>query len=212
MRSKTTTLTLESALLEVENRRQLDNYLKNLTSKEVPSFFEAYFFWLDKVQKMSTAELQQKIGIERSYLGHLRAGSKHPGRNKVIALCLAAELSVEETQHALLSTLYARNRRDAILHCIEKRLGVNESNDLLDDYHSPPYMPMTRRLADDPKLSGSGQADHSTWICSRGAGLPRKYPWAPRQPTCRRSSSCSLVSTPSQSVRRCRALAIPTTA
>jgi hypothetical protein len=28
LRSKTTTLTLESALLEVENRRQLDNYLK----------------------------------------------------------------------------------------------------------------------------------------------------------------------------------------
>lgn len=71
MRCKTTTQTLESALLEVENRRQLDNYLKNLTSKEVPSFFETYFFWLDKVQKMSTAELQQKIGIERSYLGHL---------------------------------------------------------------------------------------------------------------------------------------------
>ena len=42
---------------------------------------------------------------------------------------------MEETQHALLSTLYARNRRDAILHCIEKRLGVNEANDLLDDYH-----------------------------------------------------------------------------
>ena len=84
---------------------------------------------------MSTAELQQKIGIERSYLGHLRAGSKHPGRNKVIVLCLAAELSVEETQHALLSTLYARNHRDAILlHCIEKRLGVNEANDLLDDH------------------------------------------------------------------------------
>ena len=126
MRSKTTTQTLESALLGWKTAGSWTTTSKN-------------FFWLDKVQKMSTAELQQKIGIERSYLGHLRAGSKHPGRNKVIALCLAAELSVDETQHALLaagrSTLYARNRRDAILlHCIEKHLGVNEANDLLDDY------------------------------------------------------------------------------
>lgn len=139
MRSKTTTQTLEDALLEVGNRRQLDSYLKNLAPKEAPASFEAYYFRLDKVKKMTTAELQRKSGIERSYLGHLREDAKHPGRNKVIALCLAAELSVDETQHALLaagrSTLYARNRRDAILlHCIEKHLGVNEANDLLDDY------------------------------------------------------------------------------
>lgn len=139
MSSKTTTQTLEDALLEVGNRRQLDSYLKNLSPKEAPTSFEAYYFRLDKVKKMTTAELQRKSGIERSYLGHLRKNAKHPGRNKVIALCLAAELSVDETQHALLaagrSTLYARNRRDAILlHCIEKHLGVNEANDLLDDY------------------------------------------------------------------------------
>lgn len=54
---------------------------------------------------------------------------------------------MEETQHALLSTLYARNRRDAILlHCIEKRLGVNEANDLLDDDH------LATLHADDEKV------------------------------------------------------------
>ena len=64
-------------------------------------------------------------------------GSKRPGRDKILALCIAAGLDLKETKRALESAgeapLYSRNKRDAIiLYAINNRLDIIGLNDLLE--------------------------------------------------------------------------------
>lgn len=63
-------------------------------------------------------------------------GTKTPGRDKVIALCLSLSLSLEDTQRALMladaGALYIRRKRDSILiFSLQKGLSVMDTNILL---------------------------------------------------------------------------------
>lgn len=86
---------------------------------------------------MTPAQLIESAQIQRNYGYQILNGTKNPGRNKVIALCLALSLSYEEVQRALTiakeGILYPKNSRDSVLiFCINKRMSVMETNELLD--------------------------------------------------------------------------------
>lgn len=62
-----------------------------------------------------------------------------PGRDRIFALCLAAGLSLDETQRCMKlaghAPLYVKNRRDAILmFSINTRMNVMQTEELLDEY------------------------------------------------------------------------------
>lgn len=66
-----------------------------------------------------------------------------PGRDRILALCLALSLSFEETQRALTlantGALYARRIRDSILiFALQKNLSVLDANILLSEYSEEP--------------------------------------------------------------------------
>ena len=63
-------------------------------------------------------------------------GSKNPGREKVLALCIAAGMNYEETQRALtlanLGKLYPRRKEDSIvIFALEHKLSILQTNELL---------------------------------------------------------------------------------
>ena len=134
-----TTDDLMNVLVNLQNQDQLDSFLTDQeTNHNLPPFHE-YYSTLDKVRQSKKADLMRASGIERSYFYQLIDGRKQPGRDKVIALGLAASLSLKEILRCLelahQPLLYSRDKRDSILiFAIQNAKTVAETNDLLFEY------------------------------------------------------------------------------
>ncbi|MEE3472219.1 MAG: XRE family transcriptional regulator, partial [Butyrivibrio hungatei] len=84
-----------------------------------------------------------RSSLERSYYYQIMKGTRSPGRDKVLRLCLAAELTLRQTTRALElsgnAPLYPKNRRDIILTvAINQKAGVIDANLLLSKYGEEP--------------------------------------------------------------------------
>lgn len=106
--------------------------LQNTTARSFPEYISGFLLKSD----MSPSELIQNAQIQRTYGYQILNGMKNPGRDKIIALCLALSLTLPEAQRALTlakeGILYPKNRRDSVLiFCINKHLSVLDTNDLL---------------------------------------------------------------------------------
>lgn len=128
---------LENTLNNIKNESSLNDYLKDIDG-ELPSSFHEYFNSLLTIPK---TELIQKSGIERTYAYHILDGSKsNPGRDKILRLCIAGSLSIEETNRCLKickeSPLYAKSKRDSLIQfALNQKLSVIDTNILLSDHH-----------------------------------------------------------------------------
>ena len=138
-----TTSRLSKILSEIDSTREMDQYME--LPKVADSFrsFPRYFRSLPAVQQMDNGELIQRSGLERSYFYQVMKGTRSPGRDKVLRLCLAAGLTMKETTRALElsenAVLYPRNRRDIILTvAVNQKAGVDDTNLLLYKYGEEP--------------------------------------------------------------------------
>ena len=105
--------------------------------------FPEYYQSLPEVQTKESSELIKGSGLERSYYYQVMKGTRNPGRDKVLRLCLAAGLNLRETTRALElsgnAVLYSRSRRDIILTvAVNQKAGVIDTNLLLDKYGEEP--------------------------------------------------------------------------
>jgi len=138
----TTTKKLDQILLDVENESELREYLDQYSAEDFPKSFAEYYNSIPRVAeyaKNNLADLVKRSNLERSYCYHILNGTKKPGRDKILCLCLAAGLSFKETQRALKvsgeTELYAKNRRDAvIIFAIQNCYDVKITNELLFGY------------------------------------------------------------------------------
>lgn len=124
-------------LNNVDSVSALGEFIENTSKHHLHLTFPAYLEIHRKKAGITPARLIESAQIQRNYGYQILNGTKHPGRNKVIALCLALKLPFEEVQRALTiakeGILYPKNPRDSILiFCINKSLSVMESNELLD--------------------------------------------------------------------------------
>ena len=138
--AENTTQKLEEKLHQLHSEKELDHYLQETELDQYPDFL-TYFLSLPEVQKVSKSDLIRVSGIERTYAYQILNGQRiHPGRNRILMLCISAGLNEQETQRALKAgrepVLYAKTRRDAIiLFAIQEKCSVMETNELLDSYH-----------------------------------------------------------------------------
>ena len=98
---------------------------------------------IDSTKEMDRGELIRNSGLERSYFYQVMKGTRSPGRDKVLRLCLAAGLNLRQTTRALElsgnAALYARNRRDIILTvAVNQMADVDDTNLLLFKYGERP--------------------------------------------------------------------------
>lgn len=118
---------LSDELEHPKNQTSFPDYLsKKMQEKEVPP-----------------GRLWELSLIQRNYGYQILNGTKTPGRDKIIAICLSLRLSIEETQRALAlanaGALYARRKRDSILiFSLQKGLSVLDTNMLLYDMSENP--------------------------------------------------------------------------
>ena len=95
------------------------------------------------IQKnLKKSDVIRLSGLDRKYCYEIFAGAKSPSRDKVLALCFAANLSDSETMQLLKSTgypqLYARIERDSIiLFALQHRLSLTDANELLYEMNFP---------------------------------------------------------------------------
>lgn len=138
MITRKTTNELLELLSSVKSEVSLQDFSNELKGSEKKISFSAYLLEKMQEKEISPARLWELAHIQRNYGYQILNGTKLPGRDKVIALCLSLSLSLEETQRALAladaGALYARRTRDSILiFSLQKGLSVTDTNILLYD-------------------------------------------------------------------------------
>lgn len=140
---ESTTKQLENILSNIDSTKQMEAFMEKPKVTDGFHDFPAYYSSLEAVQALGSSELISRSGLERSYYYQVMKGSRSPGRDKVLRLCLAAQLTLRETTRALElsgnAPLYPRRRRDIILTvAINQKAGVIDANLLLDKYGEEP--------------------------------------------------------------------------
>ena len=138
-----TTSNLAKVLSNIDSAREMEEYMDLAKVKDSCQSFPDYFRSLDAVQEMDSGELIRNSGLERSYYYQVMKGTRRPGRDKVLRLCLAAGLNLKETTRALElsgnAVLYPRKRRDIILTvAVNQMADVDDTNLLLFKYGEKP--------------------------------------------------------------------------
>ena len=138
-----TTSRLSKILSDIDSTRDMEEYLELPKVNDTFQSFQDYFRSLPAYSRMDSGELITRSGLERSYYYQVMKGTRSPGRDKVLRLCLAAGLSLKETTRALElsgnAVLYPRSRRDIILTvAINQKAGVIDANLLLNKYGEEP--------------------------------------------------------------------------
>lgn len=114
----------------------LAKYNEKLSQQSGYSSLSEYFYTYMHKHNMLESDLIRASLIQRNYAYQILNGTKNPGRDKVLALCLAAQMSYEDTQRALaladLGKLYPRKKKDSIIiFALEHNLNVQQTNELL---------------------------------------------------------------------------------
>lgn len=121
---------------------ELSEYNAALPKNNGFSSFSDYLCAYIQERNISESELIKNSLIQRTYAYQILNGTKNPGRDKVLALCLAAHMNYDESQRALtlagLGKLYPRRKKDSILiFALEHGLSVQQTNELLFEEHEP---------------------------------------------------------------------------
>jgi len=112
-------------------------------SKKKPSFKSLLFRYIDE-RNLIDSEVYKKAGIDRRHFSKIRSNKDYrPGKNTVIALCLALELTRDEADALLEScgfSLSCSEISDLIIaFCLERKIyDIDTVNLILDRYKLKP--------------------------------------------------------------------------
>lgn len=139
-----TTRGLSRILEEMEDHGAADSFISD-HGIDGDETFHSFLQRHVEAKEMDRAEVVKRCGISSNYVYQILSGAKsNPGRDKIIALCIASEMTYKQTQRALeisgLAPLYPRDERDVRI-AIAINSGVNDAlevNLLLDRYGLDP--------------------------------------------------------------------------
>ncbi|WP_297522932.1 hypothetical protein [uncultured Clostridium sp.] len=129
---------LESMLTSLDNINDLNKFLITKQKSLDTLNFSEYFSNLCIEKNLKKSTIINDSNISRSYCYEILRGDKIPDRDNALKLCIAASLSLAETNRILKLTnngiLYSKNSRDAILiFCIAKSYTLMQTDFTLDD-------------------------------------------------------------------------------
>ena len=123
---------------EINQSNNIDKYLKDnsdyMLDRGLSEILESI---IDK-KGLKKSLVIKKAEISEVYGYQIFSGVKKPLRDKLLSICIAMELTLEETQdvlkHGSFALLYPKNKRDSIIiYGINNKLSVCEINNLLYD-------------------------------------------------------------------------------
>ncbi len=131
-----TTGELLHILTGTHSSKELDTYIETHTQPDGSTDFASCFRHFLEIQGLKKSDIIRAAQLDRTYGYQILNGTRQPGRDKILALCIAAGLTLRETQRCLETAgegiLYARSPRDAvIIYGIEHHMDVMRINELL---------------------------------------------------------------------------------
>lgn len=141
-RKDETTGRLEKALQQTTDQDQAQDFTRSRGQDE--DTFYHYLNHMITARQIHIPQLISDSGISKNYVYQILNGRrKNPGRDKILALCVAAGMSFTETNRALkiagVGILYAKDERDIrIAIAINNGIrNVTRLNLILDQYGLP---------------------------------------------------------------------------
>lgn len=113
----------EELLKELLSRPQVDSFIDEKEFQDI-EFSELLNKFLEE-KNLSRSAVIHKTNINETHAYQMFSGQRGASRNKVLQLAVAMQLNLKETNKLLhsagVSSLYCKNRRDAIIiFCINK--------------------------------------------------------------------------------------------
>jgi len=138
-----TTGELLAILNRIKKKTDLTDFVEKQLNDEELITLPAYLELLLKKHSLEKNEVINQSNIPRTYAYQIFNGTRQPGRDKLMSLCLSMSLDIDETRRAFnvagLGGLYPKRRRDAILiYAINKQLNVIDTNELLHEMNESP--------------------------------------------------------------------------
>lgn len=138
---KTTNDLMKILNSKVNTTDDLDNYLSEIETYDSNDFVE-YLNKTLNAHGIKKNELVKKSNISRTYLYQILNGTRKPGRDNLISICISAGFTLDETIRCLEiineGILYPRNVRDSIIiYAINHNLNIQETNELLYSKNTP---------------------------------------------------------------------------
>lgn len=132
---KTTNDLMDTLTRNIDNKDELDTYIDDISKYSDINLVD-YFTERMKAHNVKKNELVRKSNISRTYTYQILNGTRNPGRDNLIALCIAAGFTLEETIRCLeiskLGTLYPKDARDSIIiYSINHQMSLADANNLL---------------------------------------------------------------------------------
>lgn len=137
------TKTTDQLLKVLKNSNDINSYLNDNNSNISNISFHQYLTELLDSKSMTKAQVIADSNIQKNYGYQIFDGSKTPSRDKVIALALAMQLTLDEANRLLhLSNngiLYPKIKRDSIIiFGLENNQKIIDLNITLDDLGEAP--------------------------------------------------------------------------
>jgi len=138
-----TTGELLAILNRIKKKTDLTDFVEKQLNDEKLITLPAYLELQLKKHSLEKNEVINQSNIPRTYAYQIFNGTRQPGRDKLMSLCLSMSLDIDETRRAFnvagLGGLYPKRRRDAILiYAINKQLNVIDTNELLHEMNESP--------------------------------------------------------------------------
>lgn len=137
--NKTTTELLEL----IKKSSDITTYIKQASEDFIsPSTLKEHLNKFLTEKNLKKSDIARLSGLERKYVYDIFAGRRIPSRDKLLAICFAMQLTIDEIQQLLKATgyppLYARLERDSIiLFALQQHLNLIDTNELLYDMKHP---------------------------------------------------------------------------
>lgn len=130
---------LLNALNEIGSEKELKAHLDQLKAAGFPTTFAEYYEYMLKQKSLLKKDAIARSFVDKIYAYQILAGTRKAGRDKLIALCIGAELDLDETNRGLIianeGILYSKDTRDSILiYAINNKLSIAGTNALLEKY------------------------------------------------------------------------------
>jgi hypothetical protein len=114
---------MEYSICEEIQQNELEDFIKN---NRKPTLNQVLFSFIDK-KGASDSEIYKKAGIDRRHFSKIRSNLNYrPGKNTTIALALALELNINDTEVLLSSAGYSLSDSDTcdliVQFCLEKKI------------------------------------------------------------------------------------------
>lgn len=134
------TIKLMDLLNDIDDESNLDIFISNTLNNSKNIKLYEYFEKIFKEKNLKKSTVIKNADLDRTYAYEILRGDKKPSRNKILQICIGANLSLEETNKALkigdCGELYPKILRDSILiFAINKKLDIIKVNDLLYSYN-----------------------------------------------------------------------------